>query len=57
MAVENPVGAIIAKKPVCRACMTMEEEVSLFRGFSDPITPEEAQEKEIICSRCGKKIS
>ena len=56
MAEESPVGSIIAKKPVCRLCMTMEEEVSMFRGYSDPITPAAAKEKEIICDRCGKKI-
>jgi hypothetical protein len=56
MAVENPVGAMIAKKPVCRGCMTMEEEVSMFRGFSDPISPEMAKETEYICDRCGKKV-
>lgn len=57
MAVENMVGAWIAKKPVCRGCMTMEEEVSTMRGFMDPITEKDAKEKEIICDRCGKKIS
>jgi hypothetical protein len=56
MVEEAPVGAMIAKKAVCRLCMTMEEEVSMFRGFSDPISPQEAKEKELICDRCGKKI-
>jgi hypothetical protein len=56
MAEEAPVGGMIANKPVCRGCMTMEEEVSMFRGFSDPISPKEAKEKGLICARCGKKI-
>jgi hypothetical protein len=56
MAEQAPVGSIIAEKPVCRHCMTMVEEVSMFRGFSDPIYPKDAKEKELICSRCGKKI-
>jgi hypothetical protein len=56
MVEETPVGAVIANKPVCRLCMTMEEEVSMFRGFSDPIYPKDTKEKELICSRCGKKI-
>ncbi len=56
MAEQNPVGSIIAKEPVCRGCMTMQEEIAMFRGFSDPISPQEANEKELICTRCGKKI-
>ncbi len=56
MAEQNPVGSIIAKEPVCRGCMTMQEEIAMFRGFSDPISPQEAKGKELICTRCGKKI-
>lgn len=56
MVVENPAGAWIDKDPVCRACLKMDEEVTLFRGIIDPITQEDAAEKEIICARCGKKL-
>lgn len=51
-----PVGAWIDKDPVCRSCMTAAEEISMRRGFIDPIPAREAGEKEYICPRCGKRI-
>lgn len=51
-----PVGAIIDRDAVCRDCMTASEEITMRRGFIDPISPRLAQEKEFICVRCGKKI-
>jgi hypothetical protein len=51
-----PVGAWIAKDPVCRDCMTSAEDISMRRGFVDPISAEETQRKEHVCTRCGKKI-
>jgi hypothetical protein len=56
MGTKPPVGAWIAKDPVCRDCMTAAEEISMRRGFVDPISAEEAEEKEYPCTRCGKKI-
>ncbi len=51
-----PVGAWIAKDPVCRDCMTSVEEISMRRGFVDPISAEETGRKEHVCTRCDKKI-
>lgn len=51
-----PVGAWIAQDPVCRKCMTVAEEIAMQRDFADPISAEEAEEKELVCIRCGKKI-
>jgi len=36
--------------------MTAAEEIAMRRGFSDPISAEEAEEKEYLCTRCDKKI-
>jgi hypothetical protein len=54
---QPPVGAWIAKDAVCRDCMTAVEEISMRRGFVDPIPAKEAQAKECACSRCGKALS
>ena len=51
-----PVGAWIAKDPVCRDCMTSAEEISMRRGFVDPISAKETERNEHVCTRCGKKI-
>lgn len=51
-----PVGAWIDKDAVCRNCMKAAEEVAMRRGFVDPISGKEAEGKEHICARCGKKI-
>ncbi len=56
MAEKPPVGAWIGKDAVCRDCMTASEEITLRRGFVDPISAKEAEEKEFVCARCGKKI-
>jgi hypothetical protein len=53
---EPPVGVWIAKEAVCRDCMTASEEISMRRGFSDPVSTKEAEEKGILCTRCGGKI-
>jgi len=50
------VGAWIAKDAVCRDCMTASEEISMRRGFVDPIPAKEAREKGTLCTRCGKAI-
>ncbi len=52
-----PVGAWIDKDAVCRNCMKAVEENSMRRGFIDPISAKEAEEKGCICARCGKKIA
>ena len=52
-----PVGAWIDKDAVCRGCMKVTEEVTMRRGFIDPISAKEAEEKGCICARCGKKIA
>jgi hypothetical protein len=36
--------------------MTSAEEVGLRRGFVDPITATEAEEKAYACTRCGRKL-
>lgn len=53
---EPPVGAWIDKDAVCRDCMKSTEEITMRRGFIDPIFAKEAEAKEFICARCGKKI-
>lgn len=53
---EPPVGARIGEETVCRDCMTASEEISMRRGFADPISTKEAQEKECVCARCGKAL-
>ena len=53
---EPPVGARVAKEIVCRDCMTAAEEISMRRGFADPISAKEAREKGTLCTRCGKAI-
>lgn len=53
---EPPVGARIGEEAVCRDCMTAAEEISMRRGFVDPIPAKEAQAKECACSRCGKVL-
>jgi len=53
---QPPVGAWIAKDAVCRDCMTASEEISMRRGFVDPIPAKEAREKGTLCTRCGKAI-
>jgi hypothetical protein len=40
---EPPVEAWIAKDAVCRDCMTVSEEISMRRGFVDPIPAKEAR--------------
>ncbi|HEU5361550.1 MAG TPA: hypothetical protein VFU42_10385 [Candidatus Deferrimicrobiaceae bacterium] len=52
-----PLGAWIAKEAVCRDCMTASEEISMRRGFADPISPEEAREKGTLCTRCGNAMA
>lgn len=51
-----PVGAVIDKDPVCRKCMTVSEEITMRRGFVDPISAAEAGEKGIACARCGGSL-
>jgi hypothetical protein len=51
-----PVGAWIDKDAVCRGCMKVAEEVTMRRGFIDPISAKEAEEKAYTCARCGKRI-
>lgn len=53
---EPPVGARIATDVVCRVCMTAAEEISMRRGFIDPVSAEEVRENEYLCARCGKAI-
>ncbi len=53
---EPPVGAWIAKDAVCRDCMTASEEISMRRGFIDPVSAKEAREKGVRCTRCGNAI-
>jgi hypothetical protein len=53
---EPPVGARIDQETVCRDCMTASEEISMRRGFADPISAKEVQEKECVCVRCGKAL-
>lgn len=52
-----PVGAVIDKDPVCRNCMTVSEEITMRRGFVDPITSGEAEAKGLVCLRCGGSLS
>ena len=52
-----PVGAWIDKGAVCRNCMKAVEENSMRRGFIDPISAKEAEEKRCICARCGRTIA
>jgi hypothetical protein len=52
-----PVGARIDKDVICRSCMTVAEEIAMRRGFIDLLSPKQAEEKDYICTRCGKKIS
>jgi hypothetical protein len=51
-----PVGGLIDNEAVCRDCMTAAEEVSMRRGFVDPISEKLAKEKGSACARCGKGI-
>ena len=51
-----PVGAWITNEAVCRDCMTASEEISMRRGFADPIPASEAQEKACVCARCGTAL-
>lgn len=53
---EPPVGAWIAGEAVCRDCMTSAEEISMRRGFADPISAKESKEKGHLCTRCGKPV-
>jgi hypothetical protein len=55
---EPPVGAWIAKEAVCRDCMTASEEISMRRGFIDPVSVKEAREEGTLCtrSRCGDSV-
>jgi hypothetical protein len=53
---QPPVGARIGEETVCRDCMTAAEEISMRRGFVDPIPAKEAGEKGTLCTRCGKAI-
>lgn len=53
---EPPVGAWVAKEAVCRNCMTASEEISMRRGFIDPVSAREAREKGILCTRCGNAV-
>lgn len=52
-----PAGAVIGGHAVCRNCMTVAEEVTMRRGFIDPISAASAKEKDVVCSRCGARIS
>jgi len=54
---EPPVGARIDKEAVCRDCMTSAEEISMRRGFADPISAREAREQDSLCARCGEPLS
>lgn len=51
-----PVGGLIDNDAVCRDCMTAAEEVSMRRGFVDPISARKAIEKAYTCARCGKSV-
>jgi hypothetical protein len=51
-----PVGGLIDNNAVCRDCMTAAEEVSMRRGFVDPVSEKLATEKGTACARCGKKL-
>jgi hypothetical protein len=51
-----PVGALVANDPVCRDCMTSAEEIGLRRGYVDPISAKDAEEKAYACTRCGTKL-
>ncbi len=51
-----PVAGKIDNDVVCRDCMTAAEEVSMRRGFVDPISAAEAQAKKFACARCGKSL-
>ncbi len=51
-----PAGGLIDNDAVCRDCMTAAEEVSMRRGFVDPISEKQAKEKGSACARCGKQI-
>ena len=51
-----PVGGLIDNDAVCRDCMTAAEEVSMRRGFVDPISEKLAKEKGTACARCGKRL-
>ncbi len=53
---EPPVGAWIAKEAVCRDCMTASEEISMRRGFIDPVSAREAREEGTLCTRCGNSV-
>ena len=53
---EPPVGGKIGDDAVCRTCMSASEEVSMRRGFVDPISSTEAQATPYACARCGKRI-
>ena len=54
---EPPVGAWIAKEAVCRDCMTASEEISMRRGFVDPVSAGEAREQGTLCTRCGNAMA
>ncbi len=51
-----PVGGLIDNEAVCRDCMTAAEEVSMRRGFVDPVSEQQAKAKGTVCARCGKKL-
>jgi len=51
-----PAGGLIDNDAVCRDCMTAAEEVSMRRGFVDPISSAEARAKGQACARCGTKL-
>jgi hypothetical protein len=53
---EPPVGAWIANDAVCRDCMTASEEISMRRGFIDPVSAKEAREKGTLCTRCRNAV-
>jgi glyoxylase-like metal-dependent hydrolase (beta-lactamase superfamily II) len=52
-----PAGGWIAKDAVCRDCMTSSEEISMRRGFVDPVSAKEAREQGILCTRCGNAMA
>lgn len=52
-----PAGGLIDNQAVCRDCMTAAEEVSMRRGFVDPVSEAVAKAKGTTCTRCGKKLA
>lgn len=53
---EPPVGARIDGDAICRDCMTASEEISMRRGFVDPISAGEARDQGFLCARCGNAV-